>query len=279
VELAEKSGLVHAVHFNVRYYPLARESRELISKGEVGDLYAVRGAYLQDWLFYDTDYSWRLEPEMSGESRAIADIGSHWLDLIEYITQKRVVEVLADFATFHKTRKKPLKPVETWSSKLLKTEDYQEVPIHTEDFANVLMHFEDGTRGSLTVNQMAAGHKNKILFEINGSKSSLMWNSERPNEMEIGHRERANEILLRDPALVSEETRKIIAYPGGHNEGFADTSKQLFTEVYRHILDRSNGNAGPATYPTFRDGYRQDVLCDSILESVKTRGWVSVAAQ
>jgi predicted dehydrogenase len=277
LELVEKTGLIHAVHFNVRYYPLARESRELIGRGEVGELFAVRGAYLQDWLYYDTDYSWRLEPEMSGESRAIADIGSHWLDLIEYITQKRVTQVLADFATFHKKRKKPLKAVETWSSKLLKSEDYEEVSIDTEDFANVLMRFEDGTPGSLTVNQMAAGHKNKILFEINGSKSTLIWDSERPNEMTIGHRERANEVLLRDPALVSEETRRIVAYPGGHNEGFADTSKQLFTEVYQHILDRSNGIESQATYPTFYDGYRQDVLCDSILESVKTQGWVTVA--
>jgi predicted dehydrogenase len=276
LSLVEKTGLIHAVHFNVRYYPLARESRALISRGEVGELFAVQGAYLQDWLYFDTDYSWRLEPEQSGDSRAIADIGSHWLDLIEYITQKRVAEVMADFATFHKTRKKPLKPVETWSSKLLKSEDYEEVPIHTEDYANVLLRFEDGMRGSLTVNQMAAGHKNKVLFEINGSKSSLVWNSEHPNELGIGRREKANEVLIRDPALVSEDTRRIVAYPGGHIEGFADTSKQLFAEVYQHIADRANGMDSEATYPTFYDGYRQDVLCDAILESVKSRSWVTV---
>lgn len=274
--LAAEMGLVNAVHFNVRYYPLVREARDRVAKGEVGTIFAVQGSYLQDWLFYDTDYSWRLEPKQSGESRAIADIGSHWLDLIEHISQVRVAEVMADFATFHKSRKKPIKPVETWSGKLLTNDDYQEVPIHTEDYASVLLHFENGTRGVVTVNQVAAGRKNRVYFEINGSRSSLVWDSERPNELTVGHRERANEILLRDPALVGETARGIIAYPGGHNEGFPDTSKQLFKEVYQYIREGAAGKGIRPSFPTFYDGYREVLLCEAILESARTGRWVQV---
>lgn len=274
LELVEKTGLIHAVHFNVRYYPLIREARTMVASGDAGRVFSVQGSYLQDWLFFDTDYSWRLEPEQSGESRAIADIGSHWLDLTQYVTGLRVVEVMADFATFHGIRKKPLKPIETWSGKLLKAEDYQEVPIHTEDYASVLLRYENGSRGVLTVNQMFAGRKNRVYFEIGGSRRSLNWDSERPNELMLGYREKANEILLRDPSLMGEEARQLVSYPGGHNEGFPDTSKQLFKEVYQHIL---GGNRGEnPLYPTFYDGYRQMLLGEAIISSAKNRRWVEV---
>ena len=273
VELADKKGLVNAVHFNIRYYPLVREAHEMVKEGEVGKVLAIHGSYLQDWLFYETDYNWRLEPELSGESRAIADVGSHWLDLVEYVTQKKIAEVFADFATFHKTRKKPLKPVETYAGKILQPEDYQDIPISTEDYASVLLHFEDGAHGVLTVNQVAAGRKNRCSFEIDGSGCALFWDSERPNELWIGRRDRANELLLKDPSLVSEEARKIISFPGGHNEGFPDTSKQLFREIYQCILE---GKRGDFSFPTFTDGLREVVLCEAILRSAKEGKWIRV---
>ncbi|WP_249317146.1 Gfo/Idh/MocA family oxidoreductase [Bacillus sp. FJAT-50079] len=277
LELVNKTGLVNAVNFNVRYYPMVRESRIKVESGDVGIINAIQGSYLQDWLFFDTDYSWRLEPELSGESKAVADIGTHWLDLIEYISKKIIVEVMADFATFHKTRKKPLKPVETWSSKLIESSDYEEVQVKTEDYASVLLHFEDGGHGVFTVNQVAAGRKNRVQFEINGSKSSLVWESERPNELLIGYREKANEMLLRDPALVSDDTRSIVSYPGGHNEGFPDTTKQLFKEVYQEILSGERQGLEPnSRFPSFYHGYREVLLCDAIIESAKTRKWVEV---
>ncbi|WP_438314883.1 Gfo/Idh/MocA family protein [Candidatus Caldatribacterium sp. SIUC1] len=274
VELAEKFGRVHAVHFNVRFYPLVREARVLVSQGKVGKIFAIHGSYLQDWLFYETDYNWRLEPELSGPSRAVADIGSHWLDLVEYISGQQVVEVFADFATFHKTRKKPLKPVETYAGKILKPEDYETVPITTEDYASVLLHFDGGAHGVMTVNQVAAGRKNRITYEIDGSLCALFWDSERPNELWIGRRDKANELLMKDPSLVSETTRQIISFPGGHNEGFPDTSKHLFREVYSAILE-----ARPRedwTFPTFVDGLREVVLCEAILESARKSAWVQV---
>lgn len=273
VDLAKKKGLVNAVNFNIRYYPLMRQVRTMVQKGDVGDILAVQGSYLQDWLFHPTDYNWRLEPEKSGKSRAIADIGSHWMDLIEHITGLRIVEVCADFATFHKIRKKPLKPVETYAGKVLKPEDYQDVPINTEDYATVLFKFENDGRGVMTVNQVAAGRKNRLYFEIDGSREAIAWESEMPNQIWIGKRDGNNEIMMRDPSLVYPEAVNLIDYPGGHNEGFPDTFKQLFKEVYAHIAGESSK---PCSHPTFADGLREMVLCEAIMESNRKRAWVEV---
>ncbi|MBR9998716.1 MAG: Gfo/Idh/MocA family oxidoreductase [Cyclobacteriaceae bacterium] len=273
VKLADRTGLVNAVHFNIRYYPLIRHMKASREKGELGEIYSVIGSYLQDWLFYDTDYNWRLEADKSGESKAIADIGSHLMDLLEYITGLKIVEVMADFATIHRNRKKPLKPIETYSGKLLKPEDYQEVPINTEDYASVLLRFDNGNKGVVTVSQASAGRKNRLSLEIAGSGQTFFWNSENPNECWIGHRDQPNQVLMRDPSLVDAESRKIIAFPGGHNEGFPDTSKQIFKEIY---TDVRNGTLSNPTYPTFLDGLRELVLCERIIESNKKQAWVRV---
>lgn len=273
VELADKTGLANAVNFNIRYYPLMKQVKLMIEKGDLGDILAVQGSYLQDWLFYQTDYNWRLEPEMSGQSRAIADIGSHWMDLIECITGLEIAEVCADFATFHKIRKKPLKPIETYAGKVLQPEDYEDMPINTEDYATVLFRLENDGRGVMTVNQVAAGRKNRLYFEIDGSKQSIAWESETPNQIWIGRRNGNNEIMMRDPSLVYPECREVIDYPGGHNEGFPDTFKQLLKEVYAHI---SGEKSGDASYPTFKDGLRELILCEKIIESNKNRAWIKI---
>jgi predicted dehydrogenase len=225
-------------------------------------------------LFYATDYNWRLEPDKSGDSRAIADIGSHLLDLIEYVTGLKTVQVMADFNTVHKSRKKPLKPIETYSGKMLQAEDYADVPINTEDHANVLLRFDNGNRGSITVSQVSAGRKNQLKVEISGSIKTLAWNSEAPNEVWIGARDGANAVLMRDPSLVHEEVRSLITYPGGHNEGFGDTSKQLFKEVYQAVAEGKQPES--PKFPTFADGYRELLICERILESSRSDQWVTV---
>ena len=273
VELAEKNTLINAVHFNIRYYPLIRQMKVMREKGELGDVYSVIGSYLQDWLFYETDYNWRLEPEQSGESRAIADIGSHLIDLLEYISGLRIVEVMADFNTIHKTRKKPLKPIETYSGMMLKPEDYADVPINTEDHANVMLRFDNGNRGVVTVSQVCAGRKNRLSLEIAGSNQTFSWTSEQPNDLWIGKRDSHNGQLMRDPSLFDENSRNLISFPGGHNEGFPDTSKQMFKEVYDAISKNDPSNP---SYPTFKDGLRELVLCERIIESNKKQAWVTV---
>lgn len=272
--LAAQTGLVNAVHFNLRYYPLVRQMKTMRERGDLGEVYSVIGSYLQDWLFYETDFNWRLEPDKSGDSRAIADIGSHLMDIIEYITGLKTVEVMADFNTIHKTRKKPLKPVETYSGKMLKPEDYADVPITTEDHANVLLRFENGNRGSITVSQVSAGRKNQLRLEVSGSKKTFEWNSESPNEVWVGNRDGFNESLMRDPSLAYPEASAIMSFPGGHNEGFPDTSKQLFKEVYKAVAEGKQ--PVKPSYPTFADGYRELLICEKILESNRKQAWVKV---
>lgn len=272
LKLAYEKKCVHATNFNVRFYPLMQELKVLIERGDFGNIFSVNGSYYQDWLFYPTNYNWRLEPELSGDSRAVADIGSHWIDLMEFVTGLKITEVLADFATFHRNRKKPLKPVETYTGKILKPEDYTEVPIVTEDYANILFKFDNGGRGSLTVSQVFAGKKNRIFMEIAGSKKSASWVSENPNQIWFGNRDFANELLLKDPSLLDPETNKTVSFPGGHNEGFPDTFKQLFTKIYNRI----SGISIVDDFPTFNAGLREIALCEKIVESNLTGTWIKV---
>lgn len=274
VALAKEKGLVNAIHFNLRYYPMVRQMKTMRENGELGEIYSVLGSYLQDWLFLQTDYNWRLEPDKSGDSRAIADIGSHLLDITEYITGLKITEVMADFSTVHKTRLKPLKPIETYSGATLQESDYQEVEINTEDHASVLLRFDNGNKGSVTVSQVSAGRKNRLNIEIAGSKANFEWCSEKPNEMWIGKRESANQLLMRDPGLFTREAAALISFPGGHNEGFPDTSKQLFKEVYAAV--REGKQPENPSFPTFADGLRELIICERIIESHRKQAWVKI---
>ena len=274
VKLAAETGKVNAVNFNIRMYPMVQQARSLVQSGEIGDLYILQGSYLQDWLLLPTDWNWRLEPRLGGTLRTVGDIGSHWLDLMTFITGLRVEEVFADFRTFLTTRKKPAKPVETFTGKMLQATDYIDQPIYTEDYATVLLHYEKGVRGVMTVAQICSGRKNRLFFEINGSKSSLSWNGENPNDLWIGHRSAPNQVLIKDPSLMTPEARQTVAYPGGHTEGFPDTFKQFCNKVYRYIL--AGDFSQKPDFPTFADGHYEMVLCEAIEKSAKEGQWAKV---
>ena len=274
VELAEKKKLVNTVHFNIRYYPLMQHLHEIVAKGELGSIFSVHGSYLQDWLYYPTDYNWRLEQTQSGSSRAVADIGSHWLDLVEFVSGSRIEEVLADFQTFHTTRKKPRGPVETFAGKMRKPEDYSDIKIESEDYASVLLRFAGGARGVMTVSQVSAGRKNRLSFELDGSKRSAFWDSETPNQMWIGRRDGNNEIVMKDPSLLDPTAARTADYTGGHNEGYPDSFKQMFKDDYGYLA-RGDFSTKPP-FPTFRDGLRELILGERIVESSKTGAWTKV---
>ncbi len=272
-EYAHSHNIVTGVNFSLRFNPQVVQMREMVKAGDVGRIFTVHGSYLQDWLYYDTDYSWRLEPELSGESRAFADIGSHWIDMVENIIGQKAVEVLADFETFHKTRRKPLKPIETYSGMALRPEDYEEVPIGTEDYCTVLFHFDEGAKGCCNISQVYAGRKNQTIISVGGSKCALHWDSEQGNELWVGKRETYNQQVVKDPSILYEETRKAISYPGGHTEGFPDTFKQNFAKIYRAIEDK---DVSIRDFATFEAGYREMLLCEKICESARTRQWVKI---
>jgi len=274
VELARSTRLAAGVCYNIRFYPLNLQARQMVAKGELGQIYAVNGSYVQDWLLYPTDYNWRVLAEQGGPLRAVADIGTHWMDLICSITGLEVEEVLADLYTVHKVRQRPIGEVETFTGKLKTEQQTVEVPITTEDYGCVMFRFRGGARGSLYVSQVTAGRKNCLRYEISAARCALAWNSESPNVLWIGRRDGPNQQVIRDPALLDDLARSFTNYPGGHNEGFPDTFKQCFRAFYQYI------NAGdwsaPPLFPTFADGHREVLLCEAILESHRQQRWIAV---
>jgi predicted dehydrogenase len=275
-DYARENSIVTCVNFNLRLNPQVVQMKEMVRAGDVGAIRSVHGSYLQDWLFFDTDYSWRLDPKLSGQSCAFADIGSHWIDMVETIIGQKAVEVFADFETMHKTRKKPLKPIDTYSGMALRPEDYQEIPVSVEDYCTVLFHFDGGAKGVCTISQAYAGRKNQTIISLSGSKASLHWDSEQGNELWMGRRETYNQQIVKDPSILYEETRKVISYPGGHTEGFPDTHKQNFAKFYQAVEAK---DASVRDFASFEAGYREMLLCERICESAKTRQWVQIEAK
>jgi predicted dehydrogenase len=274
VELAGEVDLASGVNYNIRYYPLNLEARDYIGRGDLGQVYSICGSYVQDWLLYPTDYNWRVLAEAGGELRAVADIGTHWLDLAQIITGLEVESVCADLSTVHPARWRPKGEVQTFKGKEQAPAETEPVDITTEDYGCVLLRFRGGGRGCVWVSQVTAGRKNCLRYEIAGSKSTLAWCSEQPNELWIGHRNAPNESLIRDPALASAAASGFIDYPGGHNEGFPDTFKQLYRAFYSYIA--AGDFSAPAAFPTFEDGHREILLCEAILRSHRDGGWVTV---
>ncbi len=275
VALAEQSGLVNAVTFNIRFYPLLQHARALIRRGDLGTVYSVHGGYWQDWLLLDTDYNWRVEAGQGGALRAVGDIGSHWLDLAQFLTGLHVQAVLADLATFLPVRRKPVQAIDTFSSTEV---ERTPVAIDTEDAATVLLRLGDAARGTVQVSQVSAGRKNRLVIEVNGSQGSLCWDGERPNELWLGHRDRPNEVLIKDPALLAEEARPYARYPGGHAEGFPDSHTAINRAIYDYIRAGGRASGRAPDFPTFVDGHRENVIADAILASAREQRWIEVAA-
>jgi len=271
IDLAREHRRVGGVCYNLRYYPLCQEARARLAEGAIGEPRLVHGNFLQDWLFYPTDWNWRLETELGGDLRAVSDIGTHWLDLAMWLTGRKIVEVCGDLATTIPVRQRPRIRVETFQTAGAAAAD--PVKISTDDYASVLLRFEAGLRGVMTVSQVSAGRKASLSFEIDGSEGSMAWNSESPNRLWIGHRKQANQDLLKDPSLMTPAARPYSVYPGGHTEGYPDTFFQLFKDFYEHL---EKGGDSQATFPTFQTGHDELVLSEAIAKSARERRWVEV---
>ena len=273
VALAAASGLVNAVNFNIRFYPLNQHVAALVRDGGIGDVRLVTGHYFQDWLLFDTDWNWRLEADQGGVLRAVGDIGSHWLDLTSFLTGLRVEAVMADLTTFIPVRRKPAGPVLTFSTE--RAADTVPVEIHTEDVATILLRFEGGARGSVAISQLSPGRKNSLAYQIDGSSSAVAWETEQPEQLWIGHRDRPNELLLRNPALMNADGAAAARLPGGHVEGFADTFGAVFTAVYDDVA--AGAPSPDRRYASFVDGHEEMLVGDAVLESSRSGRWAAVA--
>jgi predicted dehydrogenase len=272
VDLAAGAKIVNAIQHNLRYYPVVQQIRRMIEAGDLGEVLIVQGTYSQDWLLYETDWNWRIESKANGALRAMGDIGSHWMDMIQHLTGQRITALCADLATFFKTRKRPKGSIETFAGKTLNPEDYQPVDIDTEDYGAVMLHLGNRARGAFTVSQMSAGRKNMFTFDIYGTKAGVSWNQERPDELWIGHRNTPNSVIVKDGSLLYPKAAAYADLPGGHSEGYDDTHKQVFKHFYARVADPS----APVDYPTFEDGLLGMQLLEKVLESSKKNGWVKV---
>jgi predicted dehydrogenase len=272
VALAAETGVVNATNFNIRYYPLNQHARALIADGGLGEVRLVTGRYFQDWLLLESDWNWRLQPDRGGALRAVGDIGSHWLDLMTFVTGQHVASVMADLTTFIGTRREPTGPVETFSTD--RSADTVQRDIATEDTATILLRFDGGARGSVSISQISPGRKNSLVYEIDGADGAWAWDSEQPDQAWIGHRERPNEILIRNPALMNAAGQAAAALPGGHVEGFFDTFCAHFRAVYDDVVaGRPSSSPG---YPTFADGHDEMLVGEAIARSAREGRWVDV---
>jgi predicted dehydrogenase len=273
VRRARAAKRVFAVNYNVRFYPAVLQLRRLVAQGALGEIIHVNGAYLQDWLLKETDYNWRLLPEAGGKLRAVADIGTHWMDAMSFILGAQIDAVFADLHTFHQTRRRPLGEVRTFAKAEAEMK-YATYRVRTDDYANLLLRFGNGASGNLGVSQVAAGRKNRIRFELYGSRQSAAWCSEEPETLWLGQRDGANEIAVRATPAFGDGAAGFMDYPPGHVEGFPDTFKMGFRAIYSAIA-----GGEPALYATPEDGHREVAVCEAVSRSARQGRWVAVAGK
>lgn len=260
VDAINSRGLVGALNFHNRFYPIPYRMRRMVQNGELGQVYHVQGGYLQDWLQHKTDFSWKILSDQCGKTRATADLGSHWMDLAEYVTGQKITEVFAEFKTVYPQRTQ------------MTAEGPKEVPIDTEDFSCILLRFDGGAVGTATFSAVFSGKKNQTVLQVAGTKQSLEWDNEKVNDLLIGHRDEPNGLLTKDPSLVDRDTASIISYPGGHAEGFPDAFKQNFTAIYSAIRGEKTVNP----FATFEDGLHMMKICDALYKSAHSGKWVAI---
>lgn len=269
---------VFAVNYMCRFFPAILQMRALVQRGDLGQIIHVQGHFFQDWLLQQTDYNWRLLASEGGKLRAVGDIGTHWIDAVSFILGAKAEGVFAHLETFHKTRLRPTGEVKTFA----KVDPATMVPykVDTEDFGSVLLKFGKSGHGfannvhaNASISQVAAGWKCSLAMGIYGTKGSVRWDLQQPNEIQLGRRDEPNQILQRNTAGFTEDIAGFSDYPGGHAEGFADAHKMHYRAVYQHI---ANGGTSPAIFATAADGHHEVKLCEAILKSSSSKKWVNV---
>ncbi|WP_430592328.1 Gfo/Idh/MocA family protein [Humidisolicoccus flavus] len=253
VELAEAAGVVATVPFVYRYHPMVRELRRRVIEGEAGSLFSVTGSYLQDWLLHPSDDNWRVTVDDGGPSRAFADIGSHLVDLLEFVTNDRIVQLTAQIQTVHNRRGGELQQ-------------------QNEDQAVLLIQTEQGAIGTLFVSQVAPGRKNALVIELAGSEESLRFEQENPENLWVGRRV-GSQLLTRDPDSLTGDAKRLSTVPAGHPLGYQDAFNAFVADTYAAI---ETGEV-PSGTPSFADGARAVSLTEAVLESSKHRAWIETA--
>ncbi len=253
-ELADQAGVVGAVPFVYRYYPMVREVRERVRRGEAGRLSVLHGCYLQDWLAWESDDNWRVDPASGGPSRAFGDIGVHWVDLVEFASGQRVVRLNAQLLTVYPQRQGPEGRFE----------------VRTEDAATVSFETDGGAIGSVVLNQVAAGRKNRFWFSFDGTEASFVFDHDRPEQLWVGGRSESR-LLVRSSEDLAPPAAAYVTVPAGHPQGYQDCFNAFVADCYRAIRGGT-----PDGLPRFSDGRRAAEVTEAVLASAASKSWAEV---
>ena len=268
VSIARETGVPSAVNFNHRGFPQVQEARALLASGELGAVHAVHGSYLQDGSLLATDYGWRMDPSLGGQTRVVADIGSHWMDLAQHVTGSRIVAVMADLGRLHGTRMRPEREEITFARGSGPAGPATEMPIETEDFASALVRFENGSRGAFTVSQVSAGRKNRLSLQIDGGQGAVSWCSEEGEMLWRGSRTEPARVVQRNPRLATMPA--LSRFPAGHAEGWPDA----LANVIRGFYEQVRGEERRPWVASLEDGAYGMRLIEAILASSRSEQWV-----
>ncbi|MBF7994899.1 Gfo/Idh/MocA family protein [Rahnella laticis] len=275
VAMAESAGVVHGVSFVYRQFAMVQQAASMVRQGQLGKLFSAHGSYLQDWMLLETDYNWRVDAAQGGASRAIADIGSHWCDTLQFVTGKRITEVMADLSIVWPARKANVQGNSTFAAKEADTH-YEDRPVTTEDMGFVLLRFDDGSKGCFHVSQVSAGRKNRLNFEVNGSGASVAWDQETPQQLWVGHRAQPNQMLSDDPGLMNADVAHSAHFPGGHIEGWPDAFRNMMLQFYTAVREGRPPAKNHSPFATFYEGARVMSVVDAILQSHRQQRWIKV---
>ncbi|EZP45920.1 MULTISPECIES: Gfo/Idh/MocA family protein [Stenotrophomonas] len=264
--LATANALVATVPFVYRYHPVVREARARIAHGELGPLHLIHGSYLQDWLLDPASNNWRVDPALGGASRVFADIGSHWCDLVEWVSGERFTEVSAAFDTVIAERS-----TDTGQSFTTAAAGGAMQAVTSEDVAAAMFRTGAGTLASLTVSQVSAGRHNRLWFEIDGARASVAFNQEDAERLWIGKPDQREEVFVRGPGAGSAEQRRLSLLPAGHAQGYGHCFEAFVADTYRAIEGER-----PDGLPTFEDGVRSALIVDRVITSARTRAWTAI---
>jgi predicted dehydrogenase len=277
VALAKKHRSLTGINFCYRYYPVVQEAAARARRGDLGEVRAFVGHFLQDWLFFETDYSWRLDPKIAGPANVIADLGSHWCDLVQFITGHKIAEVMAELHTCLPKRRKPTTGPLSFSTQ--KAAEYEDVEVKLDDYAALFIRLDNGARGNFTTCQVAAGRKVDIELQVFGSKESYAWSHVHPNALWVGHRDSGNEIFYESSGLQAEGTGKYAALPTGHPMGYHDAVYNLFRDYYEALRAKRDGRPYAVHFPDFETGHEEMCVIGAAVESHKMGRWVKVRRQ
>lgn len=271
VRMAGEAAPLVAVNYMCRFFPAVLQMRAMVRRGDLGQIIHVQGHFFQDWLLHDTDFNWRILASEGGPLRAVGDIGTHWIDAVSFILGAPVMSVFAQLKTFHKTRLRPRGPVATFAR--VDRADMAPYEVDTEDFGSLLLQFGpsehghvNGVHANAAISQVAAGWKCSLAVGIYGTRGSVRWDLQQPNEIHVGRRDAPNQVLQRGTPGFDEDVRGFTDYPGGHPEGFPDSHKMHYRAIYQHL---ASGRTTPILFATVEDGHEEVRICEAILESAR----------